>query len=279
MKRPMRIWPRLNAILPHLAALTLCAATAAADGPALQALRTGDDARGWEAVGRLNVGGRMFCTGALIAPDIVLTAAHCVVDPRTGQVVAPAKIQFLAGLRGGHATAERQASAISVHPDFDYDPDKQSGKIATDLAVVRLVRPVRNGSIVPFETATRPRNGAEVGVVSYGSNRQITPALQETCRVLARRSGVLVLDCEVEHGSSGAPVFVIDAAGVARVVSVISSATEIRGRQVALGTDLERPLADILRLLDDQGDQGLGGRPAVHSLSGTSGGGAKFVRP
>lgn len=37
----------------------------------------------WNAVGRLNVNGG-FCTGALIEPDLVVTAAHCVYVARTG---------------------------------------------------------------------------------------------------------------------------------------------------------------------------------------------------
>jgi hypothetical protein len=42
----------------------------------LQPMETSDAGRGWEAVGRLDVDGEGFCTGALIAPDLVLTAAR-----------------------------------------------------------------------------------------------------------------------------------------------------------------------------------------------------------
>ena len=50
-------------------------AVSAGEGSALKSLMTRNDSKGWEAVGRLNFGGRNFCTGALIAPDLVLTAA------------------------------------------------------------------------------------------------------------------------------------------------------------------------------------------------------------
>ena len=39
-----------------------------------------EDSKGWEAVGRLDLAGRGFCTGALISPDLVLTAAHCLLQ-------------------------------------------------------------------------------------------------------------------------------------------------------------------------------------------------------
>ncbi len=52
----------------------------------LRSLQTGVDASPWEAVGRLNIGGNSFCTGALIAPDIVLTAAHCLYNSDTGEL-------------------------------------------------------------------------------------------------------------------------------------------------------------------------------------------------
>ncbi|WP_367153196.1 serine protease, partial [Leisingera sp. F5] len=55
---------------------------------------------GWEAVGRLNIGGRAMCTASLIAPDMVLTAAHCMYDIRNGRAVNPRSLKFEAGLNG-----------------------------------------------------------------------------------------------------------------------------------------------------------------------------------
>ena len=42
----------------------------------LQSLDTTEAGRAWEAVGRLDIDGKGFCTGTLIAPDLVLTAVH-----------------------------------------------------------------------------------------------------------------------------------------------------------------------------------------------------------
>ncbi len=267
------------------ALLTIFASVSNANGSGsseLKSLLTGSDNRGWEAVGRLNFANRSFCTGALIAPDLVLTAAHCLFDRDSGRAYAAQEIEFLAGWRNGRANAQAQVGRAIIHPEFEFQGDDRSVRVGYDLALLQLSRPIKQASVVPFETQARPRKGAEVGVVSYGRGRSESPSLQEVCHVLARRSGTLVLSCDVDFGSSGAPIFVVDDAGVPRIVSVISAMAEIGGRDVSLGTNLEKPLADLMALMAHaEPMQPAGSTQAlVIQLGGSTGGtGAKFVRP
>ena len=63
--------------ITFLIAWALAFSTSAhAQSSGLKRRNTGDESRGWEAVGHLDVAGKGFCTGALIAPDLVLTAAQ-----------------------------------------------------------------------------------------------------------------------------------------------------------------------------------------------------------
>lgn len=244
----------------------------------LRKLETGDDSRGWEAVGRLNFGDRGFCTGALIEPNLVLTAAHCLFDKETGTRMDAGKIQFLAGWRNGRAAAYRGVRRAVIHPDYVFGGVDRLDRVAFDLALLELDQPIRLPSITPFETAVGLQKGDKVEVVSYAMDRSEAPSLQEVCFVLGNQPGVVVLTCSVDFGSSGAPIFVI-VDGVPRVASVVSAKAEVEGKKVALGTELAEPLARVRAELET----GIGAPRRVPStvrvLSGNASGGAKFVKP
>ncbi|TCP38673.1 trypsin-like serine peptidase [Rhodovulum marinum] len=269
--------------LPALAGmvLTLFAGLAAAADMPLRSLATGDAAKGWEAVGRLDLGGEGFCTGALIAPDLVLTAAHCLFDKLSGAPVPLAAMEFRAGWRNGRAEAYRKLSRAIVHPAYDFGDDPTMARVAHDLALLQLDRPIRQPGLAPFATAGKPRKGDEVGVVSYALGRSEAPSLQEVCQVLAGRPGVVLMSCDVDFGASGAPVFRVED-GVPRIVSVVSAKAEMSSRKVALGTALGDTL-DLLRARLASGEGVIGDTaPPLHRFGqggARAGGGAKFVRP
>lgn len=155
--RTLRSWPVKvkTPLLSGLAAAwlalgapcsTAVAADPAASTVAVQAVAPSGDGRATVAE----------CSGVAIAPDVVLTAGHCL-----DLISSPAQIAVFAYRGVRPVPTPLWATAFARHPDHvvgwrlaNGDPESRRREIAADLALIRLAAPI--SGVAPATTGGGP---------------------------------------------------------------------------------------------------------------------------
>lgn len=173
----------------------------------------------WSAIGQVvtvmpNEYG--VCTGTLVADDVVLTNAHCVVNPDTHELYS-SEVYFLPNLINGEVANEADiAFAEVILPATDFR-DRPQPPHPDDWAFLILDRPLGEtygtiGMAPLSELELLSEDLAEsLTLVGYSQdfpsmNPGQTAGVHEGCSVVTVEEDVLFHDCDTTQGSSGGPI-------------------------------------------------------------------------
>jgi len=164
-----------------------------------------------------------LCTGAALARDLVLTAAHCVTGARNYQVKTFQTGQTIA------------VHGIAIHPRFDF-ASYAASRATADVALVKLAAPLA-GLVMPAKLAPARRVAvgetltvAGFGVTAAGTDRGLAIPRMATLAVTGKPGSLQIrlydLATRNRHhglgactGDSGAPAFEPKSEAVIGVVS------------------------------------------------------------
>lgn len=165
----------------------------------------------WRNVVRVqtNLAGR--CTGALVGRRTVVTAGHCLFNPRTRRFLQPSSLHVLFGYDRGAFTRHVMVARVATDPA--YDPAAATPMIAADWAVLTLAEPAPE-SVPALPVSTEPlRVGTPLMLGGYSQDRAQILMADRDCRLLGESGGLLVHDCDATRGTSGGPLLTRTANG------------------------------------------------------------------
>lgn len=168
----------------------------------------------WRSLGKLQMTAgavRSVCTATVVAPDKILTAAHCLYNRRTGAYFqASAMHVLLAYARGQHQAHGRVASFVTGAGFNPAEPDRSRG---SDWAVLTLEAADRMPDVALPICQALSSPGLPVAIGGYSQDRGFTITADRDCRIVAMATDaggrpLLRHDCAATRGVSGAPVLV-----------------------------------------------------------------------
>lgn len=172
----------------------------------------------WSAIGQISgitpSGNDYICTGSLVAPDIVLTNAHCVMDADTGEMARNVKFKpNLINGRVGSSNDIANVRSVLLGTDFSdgHNPHPD------DWAFVALDRPLGQKygtlALAPLPTATLARAPFTNNLVMVGysgdfpaSNPGQSASAHIGCSIVEAWQDVVLHECDTYGGSSGGPI-------------------------------------------------------------------------
>ncbi len=145
------------------------------------------------------------CTGFVVAPTTVATAAHCLWLKRPRNWIQPGSLHVLVGYDRGKFRQHLRVTSYRIGKDYDPRAKPGSAAGAGDWALLTLHAPY-DGLPLPLARQA-PKPGAVLSLAGYASTRLHRLTRHAVCRVARIAATRFLHGCPAVTGLSGAPLF------------------------------------------------------------------------
>ena len=158
----------------------------------------------WRALGRVQTEFAERCTGFMLAPDLVASAAHCLYLPQVFHFIRPHEVHFLLGEHLDVYVAHARATALTIPPG--YNPTDERATARLDRAFIKLDHPITTIGATLHVANHLPPPGTRLMLGGYGQDRQERILADPDCRFISAGNGLIQHNCAATRGTSGAPL-------------------------------------------------------------------------